>query len=268
MAFVSSIEELGDKARFIAAFNLEQCFRFLFPGTGAVIERGYLSLVTGEPHPFGNFGLVSNAADLESARLAAAPLAQCDAPSLMGFHDDPKPEIVEHLRDCGFGDPEPMPVLAVEIGQLAPTGLPDGYEFKVAAREDAKAWTSAIVEAFGLPKPIAKMVSPHRTPPNNQAEQAHFFGVFRGDRVVATTGLYLNGKVAGIYSVGTIPDERGKGIGAHVTAESLRFAEGMGYKVGVLQSSSAGYPVYKRLGFKDVGSVPLFYRNLSKFEGL
>jgi GNAT superfamily N-acetyltransferase len=262
MAFVSTIEELGDRARFIAASNLEQCFRFLLPGTTAVIAPGYLCLVTGEPHPFGNFGLVSDATDIECTRLAAAPLAQCNAPALMGFHHDPTPEIVEHLSTCGFGDPEPMPVMAVDIDQLVPTGLPDGYEFRVAERADAEAWTKAVVETFGLPKSIAEMLSPHRAPRNNEVEQAHFFGVFHGDRVVATSGIYLNGNVAGIYSVGTVPEARGKGLGAHVSAESLRFAAKMGYKVGVLQSSTAGYSVYKRLGFQDLGTVPLFFRRL------
>jgi len=262
MPFVSTIQELGDQARFTAAFNLEECFRFLFPGTSAVIEPAYLSLVTGEPHPFGNFGLVSDSKDAASAKVVAEALSKVDAPCLVGFHEEPSPEVAEHLKSCGFGDPEPMPVMAVEIGKLPATSLPAGYEFRIAGREDAEPWTQAIVDAFGLPRSIAEMLSPHRTPPNNEGEQAHFFGVFHGDRAVATSGLYLNGTVAGIYSVGTIPEARGKGIGAHITAESFRFARKMGYRVGVLQSSTAGYPVYKRIGFQDLGAVPLFFKGL------
>ena len=262
MHFVSTLAELGERARYTAAFNLEECFRFLFPGTTATIAPGYLTLVTGEPHPFGNFGLVSNSSDFASARIVADTLATVQAPTLVGFHDEPTPEISELLKASGFADPESMPVMAVEIDNLPATRLSGGYEFRAAGRQDAETWTQAIVDAFGLPTSIAEMLSPHRMPPNNDVEQAQFFGVFRDGQAVATTGLYLNGKIAGIYSVGTIPEARGKGIGAHATAETFRFAQKLGYKVGVLQSSQAGYPVYKRLGFQDLGSVPLFFRGI------
>ena len=48
--------------------------------------------------------------------------------------------------------------------------------------------------------------------------------------------------------------------GAHVTAETLRVAQGLGYGVGVLQSSAAGHSVYESIGFRDVSSVPMFIR--------
>lgn len=262
MPFVPSIADMGSRACYTGARNLEECFRFLLAGSQAAIGPGHISLITGEPHPFGNFGVVSDATDLESAKLVADPLSKCDAPALVGFHEDPSREIAEMLKGYGFDDPEPMPVMGIELDRLPKTHLPDGYEFRIAGREDAEAWTAAVVEAFALPKPIAELLSPHRTPPNNDFEQAHFLGVFHGDKAVATAGLYLNGEIAGIYSVGTIPEERGKGIGAHITSESFRMAMGMRYKVGVLQASTTGYPVYKRIGFQDLGTAPLYFRNL------
>lgn len=72
--------------------------------------------------------------------------------------------------------------------------------------------------------------------------------------------LYLADGLAGIYCVATLPAERGKGLGAHVTAESLRAALPLGYGVGVLQATEAGHGVYRGLGFTDVGSVPMFIR--------
>ena len=58
----------------------------------------------------------------------------------------------------------------------------------------------------------------------------------------------------------TIPEERGKGLGAHATAEPLRLVRELGYGVGVLQSSPAGHSVYRKLGFADVGEVPLYVK--------
>ena len=78
--------------------------------------------------------------------------------------------------------------------------------------------------------------------------------------MVAVSMLYLAGGLAGIYCITTLAEERGKGLGAHVTAETLRVAQRLGYGVGVLQSSAAGHSVYEGLGFRDVGSVPMFIR--------
>ena len=58
----------------------------------------------------------------------------------------------------------------------------------------------------------------------------------------------------------TLPEERKKGLAAHATAEPLRIARELGYRVGVLQASAEGQPVYHRLGFADFGESPRFVR--------
>ena len=63
-----------------------------------------------------------------------------------------------------------------------------------------------------------------------------------------------------MYCVATLKEERGKGLGAHVTAGALRAAEEQGYRVGVLQSSAAGHSIYQALGFSDRGEVHAFVR--------
>jgi predicted GNAT family acetyltransferase len=90
--------------------------------------------------------------------------------------------------------------------------------------------------------------------------RTQFFAIRRNGRLVATSLLYMADGLAGIYCVATLPDERGKGLGAHVTAEALRKAHVLGYRVGVLQSSPDGHSVYLGLGFADFASIPLFVR--------
>ena len=78
-----------------------------------------------------------------------------------------------------------------------------------------------------------------------------YIGVLDG-RVVATSQLFLSSGVAGIYWVSSLPEVRGKGIGAELTRAPLWDARSLGCRVAILHASKMGYPVYQRLGFQEV----------------
>ena len=70
------------------------------------------------------------------------------------------------------------------------------------------------------------------------------------------------GGAAGIYCVATLPEARGKGIGAALTLKPLLDAREMGNRVGVLQSSDMGFNVYEKLGFRHLCQIKNFYVSL------
>ena len=65
----------------------------------------------------------------------------------------------------------------------------------------------------------------------------------------ATSGLVLTEDVAGIYNVATLPDHRGKGLGAAITWAAAHAGAEAGRTEAILQSSKEGEPVYRRMGF-------------------
>lgn len=84
-----------------------------------------------------------------------------------------------------------------------------------------------------------------------------FFGRVDG-QLVGTAGLVMTGDVAGIYNIGVVERERGKGYGAALTAAALRGGVEQGADVAVLQSSPAGFSVYERMGFRTVNRYRSF----------
>jgi ribosomal protein S18 acetylase RimI-like enzyme len=152
--------------------------------------------------------------------------------------------------------------MAIDIAGLRPTALADGYELvRVGAGDDGEEWERQFAVGYELPLGVAQCFSPVALGADTSPESAvQFFAIRRNGTIVCTSTCCLDGGLAGIYCVSTIPEERGKGLGAHATAEPLRLATRGGYRVGVLQSSEAGHNLYRSLGFADFGGIPLYVR--------
>jgi GNAT superfamily N-acetyltransferase len=79
-------------------------------------------------------------------------------------------------------------------------------------------------------------------------------------KIIATSGLcffritpgftLIDGKIAYILNIYTLPQWRGKGIGKQVFDHILQEAIGRGYKRISLHASDDGRPVYEKFGFR------------------
>lgn len=259
---VESIDAVAGTIGARAARHLEIAFREFMTGPGSTHHASYLRLVTGEPHPLGNLAVVYVPDDPAAALEAASPLLDCAAPACIIFPRGAGPEVVATLKERGFGIEASMPAMAVDIEAMAATALPEGYDWtRVGDGDDGREWAEALAVGYEIPRGLAEVFSPAELGADMAPDaQTQFFAVVRDGKQVATSMLYLADGLAGIYCVSTIPEERNRGLGAHATAEALRIARRLGYRVGVLQSSSAGYPVYIRLGFGDYAQVPMLIR--------
>lgn len=76
---------------------------------------------------------------------------------------------------------------------------------------------------------------------------------FYEETPVATSALFVQGDVAGIWDITTLPEFRRKGIGTEMTVHALKYARDFcNCKVGVLTASEAGERVYRKIGFQKI----------------
>jgi ribosomal protein S18 acetylase RimI-like enzyme len=155
----------------------------------------------------------------------------------------------------GFdGDLEGDPGMAMDLNDLnedAPTqtnlNIVQAIEQKTL--ED---WKDAFAEAFEMPVSGGQAwVDATLSAGLENAPWQIYVGYLDG-KPVASSILFLGAGVAGVHGVGTIPEARNQGIGTAMTLKPLRVAREQGYHFAVLFSSRMGYPVYKRLGFREV----------------
>jgi len=258
----ASIASLGRDIGGRVAAHLDLAFRRVLRGPGVVSEGRFIRLITGEPHPFGNFAVVSETADPRDTEAAVEPLLHCGAPSAVMFLGEVAEAVEERLTALGFLSHGGMPAMAVEIDSLIPTILPADCTFtRVGSGPDGDEWGEAFSVGYELPRGVGRVFSPNAVGATTAVDAPlQYFAIRKDGKFVCTSLAYFDDGVAGIYCVATIPQERGRGLGAHATAEPLRLARTLGYRVGVLQSSHAGHSLYRRLGFTDFGEVPLYVK--------
>ena len=164
------------------------------------------------------------------------------------------------LKKFGFGYSDTTPGMAIDLDAIDESALNvDGLEFKIADDDkSAWTWTEVFIQGYGLPLGFEPSIFETWGNLGRDIPLRNYIGYLNG-KPVATSCLFLGGGAAGIYSVSTLPEFRGKGIGAAMTVKPLLDAQAMGYRIGTLQSSDMGFNIYKRLGFRHLCQIENFY---------
>ncbi|MFN8467620.1 MAG: GNAT family N-acetyltransferase [Caldilineaceae bacterium] len=237
-----------------------------FPAGRQLDERSdRLIVMTGIPEPLFNavyrahFEPGGVAGAIEEIRLHAArwnvPLFWWLTPTTT------PPNLGDTLLKHGFIHAGSVPGMAVDLARLdSELALPRGLTIKVVEDEAAlDVWAEIAAVGTGFAPPVAAMVRRLELEvglrPLNGLRR--YMGYLDGIPV-AVSGLVLHAGVAGIFAVATLPQARGQGIGSALTRIPLLDALAGGYRVGTLQASEMGYPVYKKLGFETVCGLELY----------
>lgn len=162
------------------------------------------------------------------------------------------------LVAAGMGKLSDSPGMALELDRMVdePVDLP-GLEVRpVASAADLEDWLSVSRASAGFDDVVfGAWATAHRALGWGPGAPLQNFVARLDGRPVAVAALLAMDDVAGIWNVGTLEAVRGRGIGRETTLTALRTGRGLGYRVSILGSSALGFPVYSRIGFREVCRV-------------
>jgi N-acetylglutamate synthase len=146
-----------------------------------------------------------------------------------------------------------VPLLAVDAA--ADIRYPDELSIRLLAPAEARVHARLATIGFGLPDGIAQLSVNEETLKSSAVRC--YAGEIAGQPVA--TGLTITtGAFTGIVNVTTDPRYRGRGFGTAITARAVADGLAAGAAWCWLQSSPAGYPVYKSYGFRLIESWPVW----------
>lgn len=237
--------------------NLRYFREFTRRGGGEVHESdGVLVWVGVHPLAF----LINAAVRIDPAVPAAAVLDAAasvfgnrghEIVTLGGADDD----IADAAKRAGYriGDPDPLQFLSGPlVEQLAESGglvirrVDDASGVADVARINSDATT-----LYGFPEDLFPAI--FARPGTVLADDMIAVVAYQDDRPVATAQVMLAEATAYVGWVAVVADQMRRGLGRLVTADVVRAGFDAGADAAVLLASPMGAPVYRRMGFSDVG---------------
>lgn len=232
----------------------------LAPRPGVVDGDEALLLSSGEPVALFNPAFVPGpvADPGRVVERVVAHYAGLDVPYTLYFRDEVSPGLAGAAAARGLTEHWRPPLMVLDPIPPDPAQpSPDGVKAVPVEAGHVESYLSVLAEGFGMPRELAGRILKRAL-----TEVEGFTGVLGlvDGEPVAVSGVFVTEGIAGIYNVATLPDRRGRGYGAALTWEAVAIGRRQGATSSILQSSEAGEPVYRRMGF----TAPAHYR---QFEG-
>ena len=214
-------------------------------------ECGVIAAVSGAPVATLN-GVWPEQVALDVAAVAALldEVASSGLPYCLQLRPGSDEGLVSMAAARGMVKEEELPLMAYEgDGTLDDSTHVDGLRIRQLAPAEAALHATIAARGFDAPEEIfLQLMVPAVL---GLLGLRCYVGEIDGEPVTTGLGATL-GPCVGIFNIATPPEHRGRGFGAAVTARAVADGLANGAQWAFLQSSPAGYGIYRRLGFRTV----------------
>ncbi|SFE09605.1 Acetyltransferase (GNAT) domain-containing protein [Paenibacillus catalpae] len=118
--------------------------------------------------------------------------------------------------------------------------------------QELEDYRKTILAGFSIPEPMADIFCKVFVdgPSQNSSMIQHYIAYLDGVPVT-TLSTFIDGDVAGIYSIATVEAYRSRGMAQAVLTHALDVVQQKGAKLAVIHATPMGRKVYQRVGFKE-----------------
>lgn len=217
-------------------------------------EDGLVMLTTRLPIPFFNPAALLAWPDDPLAMVARVRdfATRHGCPSVIATWGEVATRFTPIARHLGLVDDGATPVMLLTPDEQRQPPPVDGLAIAVVTPELRRDYAETAVIGNGMPLAWAAVFACDAL--FEHPGVTAYLG-YMDDRPVATALLLETDGVAGVHVVATLPEYRRRGIGAALTARCATDGFDHGCEVSALQSSSLGFPVYERLGYRQVTAI-------------
>jgi GNAT superfamily N-acetyltransferase len=160
-------------------------------------------------------------------------------------------EVADVLKAAGHHLDATPRAMAMPIADLRPPQPDSELEIREAAEYELISRINEVAYGFA-PGEFPVMQG---KPPGLRT----YLGSVDGE-TVGCTGAFAHDGDCEIVYVAVLPEGRGRGISGRLMARALADAAESGLETTTLQATKLGYPVYERLGYRDLGELQMWER--------
>jgi GNAT superfamily N-acetyltransferase len=173
---------------------------------------------------------------------------------------DHRPEdLRERLERRGFQLRDDTAGMAMDLADL-PDAVPAPIGVDIVEVDDPEAieqYVTVVIRSMEIDHPsvpagAAVVRADHIRSRLGQDPLSHRFVALLEGEPVATSRLSMAGGVAGLYTMVTLPHAQRRGIGLGMAYRALLAGRDSGMRLGALQATAMGYPIYRKLGFVEI----------------